>query len=107
MLRHSLSTREKIEDYLGTGHDVFKIDIDISTSDWYYLWIVKNYGIHNTMIEILQEITDWGEDKVSNHIYYVRNKTSLIAYIKKGTKKKITFPKPLSFSKSRRKFKTL
>jgi len=59
------------------------------------------------MIEILQEITDWGEDKVSNHIYYVRNKTSLIAYIKKGSKKKITFPKPLSFSKSRRKFKTL
>ena len=57
------------------------------------------------MIEILQEITDWGEDKVSNHIYYVRNKTSLIAYIKKGTKKKITFPKPLSFSKSKRKFK--
>ena len=38
------------------------------------------------MIEILQEITDWGEDKVSNHIYYVRNKTSLIAYIRKGTK---------------------
>ena len=59
------------------------------------------------MIEILQEITDWGEDKVSNHIYYVENKTSLIAYIKKGTKKKITFPKPLSFSKSRRKFKVI
>ena len=59
------------------------------------------------MIEILQEITDWGEDKVSNHIYYVRNKTSLIAYIKEGTKKKITFPKPLLFSKSRRKFKVI
>ena len=58
-------------------------------------------------IEILQEITDWGEDKVSNHIYYVRNKTSLIAYIKENTKKKITFTKPLSFSKSRRKFKKL
>ena len=26
---------------------------------------------------------------------------------KKGTKKKITFPKPLAFSKSRRKFKRL
>ena len=59
------------------------------------------------MIEKLQEITDWGEDKVSNHIYYVKDKTSLIAYIQEGTKKKITFPKPLSFSKSRRKFKTL
>ena len=50
MLRHSLSTREKIEDYLGTGHDVFKIDIDISTSTRYYLYIVKDYGIYNTMI---------------------------------------------------------
>ena len=59
------------------------------------------------MIEKLQEITDWGEDKVSNHIYYVKDKTSLIAYIQEGTKKKITFPKPLSFSKSRRKFKKL
>ena len=59
------------------------------------------------MIEILQEITDWGEDKVSNHIYYVRNKTSLVAYIPEGSKKKITFTKPLSFSKSRRKFKRL
>ena len=59
------------------------------------------------MIEKLQEITDWGEDKVSNHIYYVKDKTSLIAYIQEGTKKKITFPKPLSFSKSRRRFKKL
>ena len=59
------------------------------------------------MIEILQEITDWGEDKVSNHTYYVRNKTSLVAYIREGWKKKIEFTKPLSFSKSRRKFKKL
>ena len=59
------------------------------------------------MIEILQEITDWGEDKVSNNIYYVRNKTSLVAYIPEGSEKKIEFTKPLSFSKSRRKFKKL
>ena len=59
------------------------------------------------MIEILQEITDWGEDKVSNHIYYVKDKTSLIAYIPQGSKNKITFTKPLSFSKSRRRFKKL
>ena len=59
------------------------------------------------MIEILQETTDWGEDKVSNHIYYVRNKTSLVAYIPEGSEKKIKFTKPLSFSKSRRKFKKL
>ncbi len=31
----------------------------------------KTFSIVSQMIEILQEITDWGEDKVSNHIYYV------------------------------------
>ena len=25
------------------------------------------------MIEILQEITDWGEDKVSNNTYFVKS----------------------------------
>ena len=59
------------------------------------------------MIEILQEITDWGEDKVSNHIYYVKDKTKLVAYIPQGTTKKIELTKPLMFSKSRRKFKRL
>ena len=58
-------------------------------------------------IEILQEITDWGEDKVSNNTYIVENKSKLLAYIPQGSKKKITFTKPLSFSKSRRKFKKL
>ena len=46
------------------------------------------------MIEILQEITDWGEDKVSNHIYYVRNKTSLVAYIPEGSERKISLLSP-------------
>jgi len=59
------------------------------------------------MIEILQEITDWGKDKVKNNIYYVKNKTSLVAYIPEGSKEKIRLTKPLSFSKSRRKFKRL
>jgi len=56
MLRHSLSTRERIEDYLGTGHDVFKIDIDISTSDWYYLWNIETVRmdcIMNLSIKII------------------------------------------------------
>ena len=56
------------------------------------------------MIEVLQEITNWGDEKVSNHTYIVKNKTSLIGYIPKGSKKIIEFKKPLSFSKSRRKF---
>ena len=59
------------------------------------------------MIEILKEMTDWGEDKVSNNIYYVRNKTSLVAYVPEGSGRKIEFSKPLFFSKSRRKFKKL
>ena len=59
------------------------------------------------MIETLQEITDWGEDKVSNNTYIVENKSKLLAYIPQGSKNKITFTKPLSFSKSRRKFKVL
>jgi hypothetical protein len=59
------------------------------------------------MIEILQEITDWGEDKVSNNTYFVKNKIRLVAYIKEGTSKKIEFTRPLFFSKSRRKFKKL
>jgi len=59
------------------------------------------------MIETLQEITDWGEDKVSNNTYIVENKNKLLAYIPQGSKKKITFTKPVSFSRSRRKFKKL
>ena len=59
------------------------------------------------MIGILQEITDWGEDKVSNNTYIVENKNKLLAYIPQGSRKKITFAKPLSFSRSRRKFKKL
>ena len=43
------------------------------------------------MIEILQEITDWGEDKVSNNTYIVENKNNLLAYIPQGSKNKITF----------------
>ena len=56
------------------------------------------------MIEVLQEITDWGDEKVSNHTYIVKNKSSLVGYIPKGAKEIIEFKKPLSFSKSRRKF---
>ena len=59
------------------------------------------------MIETLQEITDWGEDKVSNNTYIVENKNKLLAYIPQGSRKKITFAKLLSFSRSRRKFKKL
>ena len=58
------------------------------------------------MIEKLQEITEW-EDKVPNHIYYVKDKNKLVAYIRQGTTNKIELTKPLMFSKSRRRFKRL
>lgn len=57
-------------------------------------------------MKVLQEITDWGEDRVSNNIYFI-DKTKLHAYIKEGTDEIIKFSRPLSFSKSRRKFKEL
>ena len=59
------------------------------------------------MIEILQEITDWGEERIANNTYYVRNKTSLVTYIPTGSKNKLEFTKPLTFSKYRRTFKKL
>ena len=58
-------------------------------------------------MKVLQEITDWGEDRLSNNIYFVKNNNKLHAYIKEGTDKIIKFSRPLSFSKSRRKFKEL
>lgn len=57
-------------------------------------------------MKVLQEITDWGEDRLSNNIYFI-DKNKLHAYIKEGTDEIIKFSRPLSFSKSRRKFKEL
>jgi hypothetical protein len=57
------------------------------------------------MIQILQEITDWGEEQVSNGKYHVDPAGHLYAYEPLGGVLKI-FSKPLKqFSKSRRKFK--
>lgn len=58
------------------------------------------------MIKILQEITEGGD--YPNHTYFVdTDKDKCYAYIIAGTDKKITFEKPLTFSRSKRKFKTL
>jgi hypothetical protein len=59
------------------------------------------------MIEVLQEITDWGDQSVSNGIYHVNDSGQLVAYqAPEGALK--TFFNPIQqFSKSRRKFKTL
>ena len=54
------------------------------------------------MIEILQEITDWGEEKVANGIYHIKKAGHCVKHNDKF------FNKPLKqFSKPRRKFKKI
>ena len=56
------------------------------------------------MIEILKEVTDWGDHVISNGYYHVNRQTQLVAYQAEGGELKI-FNKPMKhFSKSRRKF---
>jgi len=58
-------------------------------------------------MEILQEITDWGEGRIPNHIYHVTDNGKLVAYQISGTDKLIKFNHPMPFDKRRRKFKVL
>jgi len=54
------------------------------------------------MIEILQEVTDWGEQNIPNGIYHVNKEGNLVQYNDK------VFKNPLKqFSKARRKFKKI
>ena len=57
------------------------------------------------MIEILQEVTDWGKYKVNNGIYHVNSAGQLVAYQpnKKSEVQILNVPST-QFSKSRRKF---
>lgn len=51
------------------------------------------------MIEILQEVTDWGDQQINNGIYHVNGAGQLVQYNDK------VFKSPMKqFSKSRRKF---
>jgi len=51
------------------------------------------------MIQILQEVTDWGDIKIANGIYHVNGAGQLVQYNDK------VFNSPMKqFSKSRRKF---
>lgn len=53
-------------------------------------------------IDILQEITDWGDEKVANGIYHVNENGHLVQHNDK------IFKNPLKgFSKARRKFKKI
>jgi hypothetical protein len=54
------------------------------------------------MIDILQEVTDWGEHSVKNGIYHVNGAGQLVQH------NDVVFKNPLKgFSKARRKFKKI
>jgi hypothetical protein len=57
------------------------------------------------MIEILQEVTDWGKYKVNNGIYHINSAGSLVAYQPSpDVELKVLKSPSKQFSKSRRKF---
>ena len=52
-----------------------------------------------------QEVTDWGDHNIANHIYYLNDsKTKMVGYIKAGTKALFKFSKPMSIDMRGRKF---
>lgn len=60
------------------------------------------------MIEILQEITDWGKYKVNNGIYHVNSAGKLVAYQPNAESELQVLNVPSTqFSKARRKFKKI
>ena len=60
------------------------------------------------MIDILQEVTDWGKYKVNNGVYHVNSAGKLVAYQPNIDAPVQTLNVPSTqFSKSRRKFKKI
>ena len=56
-------------------------------------------------MEYLQEVTDWGDHNIPNHIYIVNSAGQLAGYIKQNTTEEIMFKSPKKqWSKARRKF---
>ena len=51
-------------------------------------------------IQVIRETTDWD---IPNHTYYINRAEKMVAYISRTGEKKV-FKKPLSFSRSGRKF---
>lgn len=60
-------------------------------------------------MKIIRETTVWNPPSPGcNHTYIVNDSmTQMVAYIKVGTRKKITFSKPITFDRRGRKFETL
>lgn len=52
-----------------------------------------------------QEVTDWGDSKAVNHIYYLNDdKSRMVGYIKHGTKELFKFKSPIAIDVRGRKF---
>lgn len=55
-----------------------------------------------------QEVTEWTDSNAANHIYYLNDdKTSMVGYIRVGTKELFKFKKPIRIDGRGRKFKVL
>ena len=55
-----------------------------------------------------QEVTDWGDHKVKNHIYYLSDdKSKMVGYIKNGTLDLFKFKNPIRIDTRGRKFELL
>lgn len=56
-------------------------------------------------MKYFQEVTDWGDAKALNHIYYLKDdKSFMVGYIKAGTKSLFKFKKPIQIDTRGRKF---
>ena len=60
------------------------------------------------MIEILQEVTDWGKYKVNNGVYHVNGAGKLVGYqVNQDSELQVLKVPSTQFSKSGRKFKKI
>ena len=56
-------------------------------------------------MKYFQEVTDWGNHNIPNHIYYLKDdKSRMVGYIKHGTKKLFKFKSPIAIETRGRKF---
>ena len=59
-------------------------------------------------MKYFQEVTDWADSNTPNHIYYLSDdKTSMVGYIRTGTKDLFKFKQPIRIDVRGRKFKAL
>ena len=60
------------------------------------------------MIEVLREVTDWGDQSINNGIYHINGKGQLVGYQPNESAPYKEFGTPMKlFSKSRRKFEKI